>query len=405
MAKYRKYDPDVKSLIIETRNPNLFPELNIPRTTALYWIKSASKKRKKTAYKTSSNLQIKNVAKKLEAERYKTFIVSEILKRNLKQKGKEGRREIVKYVDEAKMSYGINYAEMCRLIGIHVVTLKDWRIELHGCNWKFKKCEINNTNGLLEDEKKSLISMLTDKDFAHYSLKSLCYYAKRKGLVHASMSTWYKYMKMNEIIRPGHKKYKIKNSKSLRANDPNEYWHIDVTEFKLRGGKKLYLQLIVDNYSRAVIDYSLNTNKKAENTIYLIKKALSKQATSRIMSDAGTENCNHGVRKVLFSKNVKHLVAGKNTDYRNSMVESVIRSIKRKRKTFLSETKVNKVKAYIEDVIYEYNNIIPHSALEGGTPREVYDNRWGQTDVVELKSLHIDSVSKRKEFRFQCDCS
>tara|TARA_Y100000296_G_C5164796_1_gene253939 strand:+ start:1871 stop:2110 length:240 start_codon:yes stop_codon:yes gene_type:complete len=50
-SNYRKYHPDIKEMIIETRNPNLFPELNIPRTTALYWIKNAGKVRKKSALK------------------------------------------------------------------------------------------------------------------------------------------------------------------------------------------------------------------------------------------------------------------------------------------------------------------------------------------------------------------
>jgi len=35
---YKKYDPMIKKMIVETRNPKLFPEYNIPRSTALYWI-------------------------------------------------------------------------------------------------------------------------------------------------------------------------------------------------------------------------------------------------------------------------------------------------------------------------------------------------------------------------------
>lgn len=41
MSKYIKYDSDIKKMIIETRNPNLYPELNIPRTITLYWIEKA----------------------------------------------------------------------------------------------------------------------------------------------------------------------------------------------------------------------------------------------------------------------------------------------------------------------------------------------------------------------------
>ena len=38
---YKKYDPWVKQMIAESRNVNFFPELAIPRTTAIYWINNA----------------------------------------------------------------------------------------------------------------------------------------------------------------------------------------------------------------------------------------------------------------------------------------------------------------------------------------------------------------------------
>jgi hypothetical protein len=38
-AKYKKYDPAVRAAIAMTGRLDLFPELKIPRMTALYWIK------------------------------------------------------------------------------------------------------------------------------------------------------------------------------------------------------------------------------------------------------------------------------------------------------------------------------------------------------------------------------
>jgi hypothetical protein len=45
MSRYKKYDDNIRNMIIKSRDPYLFPELNIPRTTALYWIKKASQKK------------------------------------------------------------------------------------------------------------------------------------------------------------------------------------------------------------------------------------------------------------------------------------------------------------------------------------------------------------------------
>lgn len=35
---YRKYDQKTMFLISKSKNPNLFPQLNIPSSTAMYWI-------------------------------------------------------------------------------------------------------------------------------------------------------------------------------------------------------------------------------------------------------------------------------------------------------------------------------------------------------------------------------
>jgi hypothetical protein len=39
MPRYRSYDPRLKQAIAHSRDPNLFPELAIPRSTALGWIR------------------------------------------------------------------------------------------------------------------------------------------------------------------------------------------------------------------------------------------------------------------------------------------------------------------------------------------------------------------------------
>ena len=54
-------------------------------------------------------------------------------------------------------------------------------------------------------------------------------------------------MKTNGIERIRNRRKRSRPGKGVIAKRPNEIWHIDVTQFKLRGGRKLYLQAIVDN--------------------------------------------------------------------------------------------------------------------------------------------------------------
>jgi putative transposase len=39
----------------------------------------------------------------------------------------------------------------------------------------------------------------------------------------------------------------------IRADAPNELWHIDVTIIKLIDGTKAYLHAVIDNFSRRIL--------------------------------------------------------------------------------------------------------------------------------------------------------
>ena len=92
MQKYRSYSIDVKEMIIKTRNPNLFPELGIPRTTALYWLRNAGKSRLISTSKSKRNYQILKVVNELNKETYKIHVISKILREDLRNKGRDGRK-------------------------------------------------------------------------------------------------------------------------------------------------------------------------------------------------------------------------------------------------------------------------------------------------------------------------
>ena len=155
------------------------------------------------------------------------------------------------------------------------------------------------------------------------------------------------------------------------ANFPHELWHIDVTEFKIKK-EKVFLQAILDNYSRAVLSSQFLHSISATNTLALIEKTIKEHGIpSNIMSDAGKENVNHKVRIQLERHKIKHTVAKLNTRFSNSKVEVFFRMLK---SNYLSHLKINSKSDLIMRIdfyIHNYNYEIPHSALEYRTPNEV----------------------------------
>ena len=46
-------------------------------------------------------------------------------------------------------------------------------------------------------------------------------------------------------------------------------------------------------------------------------------------------------------------------------------------------------------LIREYNHVVPHSSLNGGTPMEVFNGTWGISEQKKLARLHEQAVTNR----------
>lgn len=66
----RTYDHRVRSAIARTGNPSLFPELNIPRTTAQHWIREGEKKIITTPQFTKTESELVVEVENLKREKF-----------------------------------------------------------------------------------------------------------------------------------------------------------------------------------------------------------------------------------------------------------------------------------------------------------------------------------------------
>lgn len=166
----KKYDPMIKQMIAESGQPNLFPELSIPRTTALYWI-SKSKEVSTSTIRISENEDfylLKKEVFKLKAEK---DLLQKVINKALEMKplqsvlGIEKKEYIVKTIDSMRGILAIS--ESVRLLGIRTEQYYRWRSEIYGCDVSQKKCESTRPNQLTRNEQKKLVEMAKDKKLAH----------------------------------------------------------------------------------------------------------------------------------------------------------------------------------------------------------------------------------------------
>jgi len=405
--KYKNYDPRVKQMVIRSRNPNLFPDLNIPRTTALYWInKSKDKVEFDSAY--FSNEEITDLKKDNFNLKAKNLLLKELIGQSFSfeiknsLKGRERRQKIIEIVESFKDVLILK--EIIDALGISFSTYYRYRSEILGCSLRAINCDSSFGRSLSHENQKKMIEMALDKRFAHFSTRSLAYYAQKEGILSCGADSWYKYLRVNQIERPRVKKIKQKKyGVGIRASRPYELCHIDVTQVKTISFKKIYLQLIVDNFSRAILSYkvgefkNLNLSFRSLNSLNMNQFPNDKY----LMSDGGGENVNEKVKRLLIGKGITHLLAKSEITFSNSIVEAVFRQMKRVEE-IRNPRSMNSFRIAVRDYVEQHNNVIPHSSLKGATPFEVLTSKPNYDYRAQSLKVKSNGILAQSKIKRQC---
>jgi putative transposase len=406
-------------MIVETGNINLFPELDIPRTTALYWLRESARHKTVLISDIEKTYQrrINHMETQLNEERAKTqalaaIIASSVNLRELSSPNfRTKRKSIVKTIFSLRKI--LKLSVILKAIGMRKSMFHRWKLETIGCQKSgFRKFKIMSNRQLSHQEQRLIHEMATSKKYSCYSLKSLRLKAIRDGALHCSYDTWRRYLKLFGIDRTLPKKRHKEYAVGIRASKPNEIWHLDMTEIHLRNGQKYYLQLIVDNYSRFIIDWHLAARKNSEHSHHFLKRVFSKIKVDQLslMTDKGTENTNRLVKKILIGKGVEHIIAQCDVQFSNSMIESFFKKLKSR---FLRRKGYNTFKELARKIYrftQVFNNDIPLEILGGRTPKEVFksliteQNQKELFDKEQLRHLSIRSTNNIQSQKLIAGC-
>jgi putative transposase len=391
--KYRTYPDSVKLEIARCSNPHMFPELKIPRTTALYWIEKSAR-----VEKNAPGLLESERIQKLqdEIDRQSTLLKLVVRVRMIYPHGFSSRktvsrikrRLIIEAIQEASQ---ISLIDDClTYIRLPKSRYAQWLSEFFLCQNDLGSCDQRLPHQLTAVEIQTMRRLVMSTKYSHIPLHSLCLFAQRSSLLFCSVDSWYKYKTIfgwtrareitkTRIVRAG-----------IRASRPNEIWHIDVTEVKTTSNQKFYVQVVYDNFSRFVVAWQVTTAISAASTVDLLDVARAKvfdqgsREKTNIMMDGGPENDNRAVLKFITSKNLKRLIARVDVRFSNSMVESLFRGLK---SNFLRTEVLSSKKDVLEKVSFyfnEHNDVIPRSQFRGATPKEMFFALWTDQKIEEL---------------------
>ena len=110
--------------------------------------------------------------------------------------------------------------------------------------------------------------------YRHIAIVNLAVHAQRLGKLFACAGTWYKLIKQRGWQRPRRRVHPDKPRVGLVADRPNQFWHADATVIRLTSGARIYLQAIIDNFSRKILSWRVTDALTSETTRELLIEAI-----------------------------------------------------------------------------------------------------------------------------------
>lgn len=357
--------------------------------------------------------EIKTHSSEIQLDVFKDFtslFMKGLNQKRIKKELRKNKVKIINFLDQ--YSDQISYKEAAEVLPISLQTLYGWRSEVkYKCDASsLLQCAKRHPNQATIMEVKTIEETLLNPNFEHWSLKSCWADAFKCGKTKLSYPTWSRYNNLLGFRKTDRKKYKKKPYDPIRATYVNEIWHADITVFKTTNRQKCYIYTVIDNYSRYILAWRIETKVSSKYRLETIKEALQFAFGDKpikklqLITDAGPENNNKLMKKFIASLEweLKHDIALQDIDQSNSMQEAVYKTLKYR---YLFQMENPNYEALVENFkkfLDDYQNKRPHYALNIYTPSEVYngaDFHFSRTKILK------EGAIERLQYNRNAKCS
>ena len=191
-------------------------------------------------------------------------------------------------------------------------------------------------------------------------------------------------MRRQQLIPKAAKKFKVTTDsdhqlpiadnlleRDFRADAPNKKWVQDITYLWTSEGW-LYLAVVIDLYSRAVVGWSMDKRMKASLVTDALTMAIYRRGMPKgviIHSDRGSQYCSHAYRDLARDHDFKVSMSRKGDCWDNAVAESFFHSLKVEAIQFEPVmTRAEMRQTVFEYIDIDYNRKRRHSAIGYTSP-------------------------------------
>jgi transposase InsO family protein len=402
----RTYDYRIQEAICETGDRDLFPELNIPRSTIRSWIHRGAPEVISFDLAARDHAEL---AAEIERHRRRAALLGAIvglliaLLRTSKIQldyerlpDGDAKRILLRAIKRSEKVLPLNAA--LRITRLSASRYHGWCRAEAGCDLDDQpSCPRVVPTRLTPDEIENMRKMVESDDHRHMSLRALALHAQRIGRVLASPSTWYRLVKNAGWRRPRKRVYPAKPKIGIRAKAPGELLHLDVTTIRLLDGTRAYLHAVIDNYSRRILSWRLEERLGGSGTCHILREAVVQLSDhpdhTIVVADSGSQNVNGAVDKLLDGEELTRVLAQVEITFPNSMIEAFWRSLKHGWLYLHTLDSIAALRRLITFYVKAHNEVMPHSAFHGQTPDEVF---FGIGDEVTKKLAEARKTARKR---------
>jgi len=270
----------------------------------------------------------------------------------------------------------------------------------------FNLCIPKHPTQLLQQEINAIKKYCTDNRYLHWPLASVYHQITRDKVARFHISTFYKYVALLQLKRKSVNHRRKNHHTGIRAAAPLQLLHADTTVFRTIDNGKAYICLVQDNFSRAILQYTVTPDCKAATMMELVCEVHSRYLQPaavnicQLMTDDGSENFGQVQVFLQSAENpsLQHIVAQRDVEFSNSMIEAANKNLKYRFLYHKHIADFSSLCQYTAQAIEDYNNR-PHDVLGGLTPMEVLNGKIIDKDLqhLQIQTARNARIAKNKE--------
>jgi putative transposase len=257
-------------------------------------------------------------------------------------------------------------------------------------------------NRIMPNEEHRILAVA--REFPELSSRQIAVWITDNEGFAVSEATVYRILRREGLVKRLEFEIAAAKEYHTKTSRPHQMWSTNCSYFKVPGWGYYYLVTVMDDYSRFILGWKLQTDMSAGSLIEVVQQAVDITGMTdmpvvdrtKLLSDNGSGYISRAFNYYLHLVGIDHIRAAPFHPQTNGKIERYQQSLK-KQVNQLTYEFPGELKKAIADFVDYYNHHRYHIALGNVTPADVlYDRR--QEILKRRKEVQTATIDRRKEY-------